>query len=816
MSNPSVCAAFLRFPLAGVVCALAAGAAGQEAKPVDFAHEIVPVLKKRCGECHLGDKKKGGFSLNTREDLLAGGENGEVLEPGKGAASLFVELMTTDDADIQMPPKGDRVPGEEIALLSRWIDEKLPWEAGFAFDGAAWEPPLKPRTVELPAAATRGRDHPIDRLLDAYLAKHGVETPEPVEDAVFLRRLHLDTIGLPPTPEELAAFLADSRPDKRARAIDAALARDVDYAEHWLSFWNDLLRNDYAGTGFIDGGRKQITNWLYRSLIDNKPYDQFVRELIAPDGESEGFIKGIQWRGAVNASQTREIQFAQNLSQIFLGINMKCASCHDSFTDRWKIQDAYGLASVVSETPVEIHRCDKGTGEFAEPAWIYPELGQVTPGAPREQRLREVAGLLTSRENGRFARTVVNRLWHRMMGRGIVHPVDAMHTEPWSEDLLDWLAADFVEHGHDLRHALRRIATSAAYQSRMAPTPDPKSAEKYVYRGPIARRLTAEQFLDAVWAITDTAPAGMAADFLRMKIEPGQFDDLEVTGKWIWSDTADPPAAGETISVRKVFDLKEKPTRAASVISVDNEYTLYVNGQKAAADTNWMTVEMPALEGRLKKGSNEILIVAKNGGEGPNAAGVYFEMRMLFGEGAPEERLATDATWEWTARQPNAKGEFGKAVTDWQPARARGGGWAARLDPQVRAGLASAEGTGDRRVRAALVKSDLLQRSLGRPNREQVVTVRPEELSTLQAIDLANGDLLAGLLKRGAENLLKSAEGRDAEAVAERIFLEAVSRPPTPEEKAALGEIASAGLSPQAVEDMLWAVLMLPEFQLVR
>ena len=86
-----------------------------------------------------------------------------------------------------------------------------------------------------------------------------------------------------------------------------------------------MLRNDYAGTGYIDGGRKQITGWLYRALIENMPYDRFVRELISPSSESEGFINGIKWRGRVNASQVREIQFSQNVSQVFFGINMKCA-----------------------------------------------------------------------------------------------------------------------------------------------------------------------------------------------------------------------------------------------------------------------------------------------------------------------------------------------------------------------------------------------------------------------------------------------------------------------------------------------------------
>ncbi len=784
-----------------------------KAQEIDFSHDIVPILKTHCAECHLDDAKKGGFSMNTREDLLAGSENGAVLEPGKAAESFFLEVLTTDDDVIMMPPKGDRVPAEQIEKLRRWIDGGLAWEAGFAFGKAGWEPQLRPREVTLPEPVA-GRDHPIDRLLDHYLAGQGVEPTGLVDDETFARRLFLDVLGLLPTPEETAAFLADGSVDKREKLIDAVLARDVDYAEHWLTFWNDLLRNDYVGTGFIDGGRKPITDWLYASLLVNKPYDRFVGELISPTPDSEGFINGIQWRGSVNASQTREIQFAQNLGQVFLGINMKCASCHDSFIDRWKLEDAYSLAAVFAEEPVEIHRCDKGTGEMAKAAWIFPELGDIDPEAARPERLRQLAGLMTHRENGRFTRTLVNRVWHRLMGRGIVHPVDAMHTEPWSEDLLDWLAVDFAGQDYDMRKLIRRVVSSRAYQAPMAPTPDEAAAEAYVYRGPIARRLTAEQFMDAVWQLTGTAPAEPTAGVLRMKVEPGQYEDIAVSGKWIWSDREGTPEAGETVTLRKAFSLKGKPERAHAAISVDNEYTLFVNGRKLREDANWMTAEAIDLRGALEEGENEILIVARNAGSGPNAAAAFFEARIKDAGG--DTVIATDATWHWTARQPDRNGKFGNPVEKWQAVKEVPGGWAQRLAPQVKAALARAEGIGDRMVRASLVKSDLLMRSLGRPNREQVVTVRPEQLSTLQAIDLANGEILSGLLKRGAENLLAEHEGEAVTGLIDRLFREAVSRSATAEEREILVEMVGNTPTAQGVEDLLWTVLMLPEFQLVR
>jgi hypothetical protein len=605
---------------------------------VDFAHQVVPVLRKHCAECHMEEAKKGGFSMNTRESLIAGSEDGPVVEPGNAQDSLLMEVIVSDDKTDRMPPKGPRIPAEQVEILRKWIDGGMHWEPGFTFGKEAYEPPLKPRNPELPPVVD-GRAHPVDRLVDAHFAAHHIKRPDPIGDAAFIRRLTLDLTGLLPDPAGVDAFVADTAPDKREKLIAAVLARDADYAEHWLSFWNDLLRNDYQGTGYIDGGRKPVTAWLYQALVSNKPYDQFARELLAPpDNRSSGFIDGIQWRGSVNASQTREVQFSQSISQTFLGLNMKCASCHDSFVDRWKLEEAYGLAAIFSDKPIEIARCDKPTGKMARPAWIFPELGEVDPEASKPERLKQLAGLMTHPENGRFTRTIVNRLWHRLMGRGIVHPVDAMDTEPWNEDLLDHLAMRFAEDGYDLKKALTYIASSQIYQSASVVTG--RSDDTPVFRGPLAKRMSAEQFVDAVWTITGTAP--------------------------------------------------EKPHNAVP---------------------------------RGKDGAKKM-------------------------------------------------------------------------------------------VRASLVPSDLLMRALGRPNREQIVSMRPDNITTLEAIDLANGEQLASSLKRGAERLKMA--GHATDALVETLYMRALSRRPSTSERQGLTTILGSNPTPQAVEDLLWMVLLLPEFQFVR
>jgi hypothetical protein len=609
---------------------------------IDFAHDIAPLIKRHCAECHTNGKRKGGLSLDSREEIL----KKKAALPGKSGSSELIRRLTSTDADERMPAKKKALDQREIALFRAWIDQGLPWEPGFTFQGKAYIAPLKLRPPVLQAARS-GHDHPIDRIVDAYWAEHHVEPPAPLDDEAFLRRLYLDVLGLLPTPAERLAFLHDTSANKRLRWIRQALGERRPYAEHWLSFWNDLLRNDYQGTGYIDGGRQQITAWLYRALLDNKPYDQFVRELISPTRDCEGFAKGIKWRGKVNASQVPELQFSQNVSQVFLGINMKCASCHDSFIDTWKLDDAYGLAAVIAEQPLEIYRCDKPTGVKATPHFLWSELGSIDATQSRNLRLEQLARLVTHRDNGRFSRTIVNRIWQRLFGRGLVHPVDIMANPPWSLDLLDHLADYLGSHGYDCRQLLEYIVSSRAYQSQTVVIREELPNDDYVFHGPQLRRMTVEQYLDAIWMITGTAPTKIVAPIT-------------------------PPA---------------------------------------------------------------------------------------YAPSTPPER------------------QF---------------------------------------IRTALVNADALMRALGRPNREQVVTTRPDELTTLEALDLSNGQILTDTLARGATNLLKTAPGASPDSLIEEIYLRALCRRPGSAELVTARTILGPTTTPETLADLLWTVFMLPEFQLIR
>lgn len=495
---------------------------------VDFVQEIKPLFEAACVKCHARGKDKGGFSLETRESFLKGGDTEPGAVVGKSAESYVVELVAGLEPDSIMPKKGSRWTPEQVGLLRAWIDQGAVWPAGLTFA----RPPTENLQSRPVALAARPTVHPIDNLLAGYFAEKGIAFPAPVEDRVFVRRVYLDLVGLIPTPEQLDAFLRNPAADKRAQLVRQLLADQRNYAEHWLTFWNDLLRNDYKGVGFIDGGRKQISGWLYQALMENKPYDRFVAELVNPTRASEGFARGIIWRGTVNASMLPPMQAAQNVSQVFLGVNLKCASCHDSFVNDWSLADAYGLAAVYADEPLELIHCDKPTGKKSAPRFLYPEIGALDPALPKAERLQRLAEIITSPQNGRLSRTIVNRLWARLLGRGMVEPLDDMEQRAWNRDLLDWLAEDFVAHGYDLKRTLEVITTSQAYQ--LPTVESPREKEEYVFRGPLTRRLTAEQFSDALSTLSgdwNRLPSSLEFDFGASGLAGG----LRMP-QWVWTE----------------------------------------------------------------------------------------------------------------------------------------------------------------------------------------------------------------------------------------------------------------------------------------
>jgi mono/diheme cytochrome c family protein len=879
-------------------------------RTVDFARDIQPILEASCTKCHGRGKAKGDFQIDTRETLLKGGESGAAVVIGKSGESLLIEMVSGLNPENVMPQKGSRLKPEQVGLVRAWIDQGLPWTAGVSLG----KPPpvnLTPREVALPPAR-KGLEHPVDRLLEPYFKANKVKPAKRVEDRVFVRRVYLDVIGLLPTPAELNEFVTDTRQDKRAQLVRKLLADNQRYAEHWLTFWNDLLRNDYKGTGYIDGGRKQITGWLYNALAKNLPYDQFVAQLINPTPDSEGFTKGIVWRGVVNASQTPQMQAAQNISQVFMGVNLKCASCHDSFINDWTLADAYGLASIYATNKLEMVHCDKPTGKVATVKFLYPELGGIDGSADKSARMKQLAEVITSKQDARLTRTLVNRLWAKFMGRGLVEPADDMERPAWNQDLLDWLAQDFAANGHDVRRLIERILTSTAYQLPATSLAEQRDGG-YVFRGPAVRRMSAEQFRDALLTVTGNGyslPAGdydFAAAYVSALPTSSLASEASVQPLWIWNN---PKAAEktrpETLYLRRTFVLDAEPGEASAIVACDNSFTLYANGTRVGGGNTVARPGLFDLRPHLRVGTNLLAISAVNEpppkppakpgdrkdpkeskpteqktapaeneagkagddkaikakpaeaktdvvktnevksaetvvdsdqperkdaadkkpaakatrSDNATPAGLLFyarAVRRYVERGIPMATIAeirSDRSWTWAVKRAEdwERPEF--VATNWAPAVELGdlnmAPW--KLDApfstvrEVMAHYGS--------FRAPLVAADPLMTALGRPNREQVLTARSSAATTLQALELTNGATLDTMLKRGAEKLLSKSFVNTA-ALVEQVFVSALSRRPTANEGRFAEDALGRTPQNQGVADLLWALTMLPEFQLI-
>jgi hypothetical protein len=699
-----------------------------------------------------------------------------VVEPGDPAQSLLLRRVKADGVP-PMPPAGPPLTPGEIGALASWIDQG----ARPRFDAPPARPNWRPRmALAKPAAPSP------DALLDAYWKRRGLAPPPPVGDAAFARRAYLDAWGLLPLPEQLDAFLADRTPDRRQRLVSRLLADNKAYAEHWITFWNDLLRNDEGVV--YHGTRKTITGWLYKALEDNLPYDRFVRALLNPagPGDPDGFLIGVNWRGDINASQTPVMQAAQNTAQIFLGVNLKCNSCHDSFISRWKLKDAYGLAGFFSEEKLEMVRCDARLGVYAEPAFLFPELGGPGSASTLAERRAAAASLFTKPENGRFARTIANRIWKRLLGLGIVEPADDMDAEPWDPFLLDWLAADLVEHGYDLKRLIGVIMTSRAYQLPAAPRQKPG---EYVFRGPEARRLTAEQFMDALSSITGEWRARIGA----------QAGEAEYVRDWRLASTRLSRALGRPIRDQVFTGRSEEATTLQALELTNGDVLARFLRRASQRMLGALEPAPPNLFDSGRVGAN----LVKADIDLTGAA----QLRLLaidVDSYSPERVVA----WWADARWISPRGAFPVSEKP-EPVRMKdasfdGGIRVTGFDKGPVELVFDIAGKGYTRFQAtagveeASLASDINPKIRffafsSKPDLDLLVRVRPET-----PVPAPKGPFTVRTLST-------------------RLFRHALSRDPSPAERAALAAAFPGGrLTAPALADVLWALAAQPEFQLIQ
>jgi len=466
---------------------------------VDFYEKIQPILEARCLECHQGGKSKGGLHLDSLAGALKGGKSdGAAVLPGKPDESPLLLRTLSSDPDEQMPPKGHRLAKSETDLLRRWISE-----------GAVW-PEFRPAPTAL--------------------------TPL-TDDLAFLRRVTLDTVGVVPTPAEIAAFESDRSADRRAKVIDRLLA-DPRAADHWMGYWQDVLAENPNILNPTLNNSGPFRWWILESLQDRKPLDLMVTELLSLGGSSkDGGPAGF---GVASQNDVPLAAKATVVTTAFLGVETKCARCHDSPAHTSKQEQVFALAALLDTKGVKVPATSSVSmaklreggrkplievtlepGTVVEPHWPFPEFATESvadelardPDSSRDR----LATLITAPQNERFAQVMANRLWARVMGRGIVdQPWDWERSQNSHPELLRWLGRELVRSGHSADALLRIILNSHAYQRATDPSLRQTSP---LHAAPAPRRLTAEQVVDAAFAATGkpfrTEEASLDIDSIR-------------------------------------------------------------------------------------------------------------------------------------------------------------------------------------------------------------------------------------------------------------------------------------------------------------
>jgi len=792
---------------------------------IDFQKQIAPILAERCLECHSQDKRKGGLSLANYLDILDGGKDGPVVRPGSAANSLLIHRVS-GEIEPQMPKDDLPLDAAEIARLRAWIDQGARATPTAPAAPAPWEAPLALEAPQAPPVSWPAWQTPVDRIVSAYLRRRGATAPALVSDAQFARRVYLDVWGLLPAPVDVQRFVADRSPTKRTDLVTRLLADNERYAEHWISFWNDLLRNEDGVTYFSESaGRKSITDWLLTALTTNLRYDQFVTQLLNPVAptDPEGFLVGVNWRGETSAAVTPWMQASQNTAQVFLGINLKCTSCHDSFVNRWKLKDAYGLAAYFSPEPqLQMYRCDVAQDARTGPGFLFPDVARAPRSSSLADRRAAAAAIFTDRRLGRMPRTIVNRLWQRLLGHGIVADSDEMDGEPWSPQLLDWLASEFVAQGYDLKHLIAMIVTSRTYQMPAVRRTADVAARGYVFAGPEVRRLTAEQFADAIGSITgewSVAPSRTPAP-PAPRVEKGQPLPSQPTTAGMYA--REWRAASSTLTRALGRPIRDQITSLRPAGATTLQALELTNG---AILSRW-----------LSRGARRMLGVLP-----PDPTSLY--NRAVAGRNASPSPFDIDvsrASRLWLIVEDTGSNVPEVIQPAWAQAELVGPAGAtplaslAPIDPAgLRAGAgpivvgASTEG-GIRVNNPSVLIYDIRGRGFTRFRGVIGIENKPSDIgSTLNPstrfyvfdVEPDMERLIPPALSEHRESTGRRTLATIPETI-DRVFSHALGRPPSPAER----RIAEAALrsptrgdrpSPEGLADLLWAVLMKPEFQLI-
>ena len=510
----------------------------------DFERDVLPLLYSRCFACHSGKKEEpaAGMRLDTASGIL---DSGAVIAGKAEESELLARVSLPLSDEHFMPPlKGGGQPLSEAErdLLRRWITAGAPFGSWLAFEHR--EPAIEFAGSQLSSADVPTLARQVDGLVDAWHATQGTRLNPPIDDEAFLRRVYLDVAGRIPSLEETHRFLADGSTGKRARLIDELLD-GPGYVSHTFNWKADLLR--LIGNGIPGTPGWMYDEWVKESVRSGMPYDEFVRRLVT----SSGYL----WDDGAVGFYLRDLgmplDHTSNMARVFLGTRIECAQCHDHPHEPVTQQEFYQLSAytfgvtnlcssagyspdnvrhwkalqarlddskagddvrqAASRTVAVLKRLTKDTAhelvyppDYArEPlrgtkAGTRTPFGDETPAAV-ENRREALAAWMTSPRNPRFSRNIANRLWKRVLGVGLVEPVDSLSpmTRPAQPELFDFLAETMARLGFDERAFLAVVLNTRLYQSGADDEP-PAPGQPSALRGPVVRRLSAEQVWDSL------------------------------------------------------------------------------------------------------------------------------------------------------------------------------------------------------------------------------------------------------------------------------------------------------------------------------
>ncbi len=373
-------------------------------------------------------------------------------------------------------------------------------------------------TVPLGLPIATEPDFPPANFVDVLAAKQwkslGIVPSGTCTDGEFIRRASLDVIATLPSPAETRAFLADPDPEKRAKLVDRLLSRP-EYASSFATKWADILRNKREGNAQFQHGTYRFHDWIRKSLAENLPYDRFARAILAASGTPEA-TPAVNWYRRLRTADA----FVDDSAQVFLGMRLQCAKCHHHPFEKWGQDDYYGFAAFFAKVGRKPSSVAQRTGRTEEVIFhartgsvTNPKTGQVMApkglgvdavpieaGAdPREK----LVDWMADPKNPYFARALANRYWAHFMGRGLCEPMDDLRqtNPPANPDLLDALAAEFIQSGYDLKHLIRIIASSRVYGLSSIPN-EYNARDKQNFARHYPRRIGAEPLLDAIAQVT--------------------------------------------------------------------------------------------------------------------------------------------------------------------------------------------------------------------------------------------------------------------------------------------------------------------------